>query len=140
VTQQKTKTKVVEPEVMDKNAPAAALKSYLKNETPEQREARLAKARETRRKNARENRLVTKQVDRLLKSYWKYKDPRDDKIKIGTGAEVIAATMIKEAMTVGGKNTIQAQKQILQLAGELKEDNDMNGKIVVQFTNKDIDF
>ena len=97
MTQQKTKTKVVEPEVIDKNARAAALKSYLKNETPEQREARLAKARETRRKNARENRLVTKQVDRLLKSYWKYKDPRDDKIKIGTGAEVIAATMIKEA-------------------------------------------
>ncbi len=117
-----------------------ALKSYIKNETPEQRAARLAKARETRKQNAKEKRHVTNQVNRLLKSQWKYKDPEDGKIKYGSGAAVIAAVMFKDAMTVGGKNTIQAQKQILQLAGELKEDSEMSGKITVQFQNKDIDF
>ena len=61
-------------------------------------------------------------------------DPRDDKIKIGTGMR-LSPHDDKRSMTVGGKNTIQAQTDFTT-RGELKEDNDMNGKIIVQFTTK----
>lgn len=118
------------------NSPKTALAEYRKNETVEQKEERLSKALATRKENKEKEKAITKQVNRLLKAKWKYKD-NEGNVKYGNGAAVIAATMMQDAITVGGRNTTAAQKQILQLAGELEEEK-VNNNIIVQFSNSDI--
>lgn len=118
------------------NNPKTALAEYRKNETVEQKEERLTKALATRKENKEKEKAITKQVNRLLKAKWKYKD-NEGNVKYGNGAAVIAATMMQDAITVGGRNTTAAQKQILQLAGELEEEK-VNNNIIVQFSNSDI--
>lgn len=115
--------------------PKSALAEYRKNETPAQREERIAKAVATRKENKEKERAITKQVNRLLKSKWKYLD-QDGNVKYGNGAAVIASTMMQDAITVGGRNTTAAQKQILQLAGELEEEK-LSNNIMVVFSNKE---
>ncbi len=121
-----------------------SLAERMKNETPEQREARLAKAKATREankeKNAlkrRERKLVTAEMNRLLKSKFKIKDKDSPNgVSFVTGAALVGATLFKDATTPGGKNTVPAQKLLLELVGENKEEA-VSNNIVVQFNNSE---
>ena len=133
------------------NAIANAGRNYIRNETQEQKQARIAKASETRKKNTREKRILQQQMDRALNRKYAipiYEDEVDaegnitkvfKKREFIKGSELVALRLFKEATHDESKNVVPAFKEIAKLMGEDKRDEVSNNTIVVQFSNKDID-
>ncbi len=118
------------------------LTEYLKNETPEQKEARIQKMRETRK----QKRHIETATRKAMKMTWKvpiYEDGIDEdgnptkklkEVKFLKTPELIAARLIKEATAEDSKNVVAAVKEIRDILGEKdpeKLDVDLNGVQVV---------
>lgn len=128
----------------------------LKIETPEERETRLAKAREARLKREVEKKVLTEELQKQLKAKWQvpiwgwfYEEDENGK-KTGkksweiigfekkSGKTASVDRLMHEMIDKESKNVVPAFKLVAELTGEYKEES-ANNTIVVQFNNKDID-
>jgi len=127
------------------------LAEYRKNETAEQKEIRLAKARETRKKNTKAKKNLKYQLEQFLKAKvgrpeWGfvkneetgvYEYKQTGKLIFKKNSEHLVERLIDEAIDKDSKNVVSAFKTIAEITGEYKEET-KNHNIVVRFENQDI--
>lgn len=122
----------------------------VRNQTPEQKEARLKKAAETRAKNTEKRAELRKTLNQLEKETWQipfYKwikgsDGKWVKELVGyelvKGSRALATNLMRKALEEDGKDVVGAIKAIAELTGEYSEEK-QNTTLIVQLNNDKLD-
>jgi hypothetical protein len=126
------------------------LGEIIKNETPEQRESRIAKMKETRRKNDLKKFQLKETILMLEDEYfqvpayawiqdsegkWKKEMMGYERLK---GSRALAVRLMNEAIDPESKNVVPAFKAIAEITGEFVEEK-QNMTLVVQLNNDKLD-
>ena len=126
------------------------LGEIIKNETPEQRELRIAKMKATRKKNElrkgqlRETLLILEEEYFQVPTYaylqdsegkWKKEMLGYERVK---GSQALGVRLMNEAIDPESKNVVPAFKAIAEITGEYVEEK-QNMTLVVQLNNDKLD-
>lgn len=122
----------------------------VKNQTPEQKEARLKKAAETRARNSGKRAELRNSLVLLEKETWqmpfyesvKNAEGKWEKVLTGyervKGSKALAIRLMREALGEESKNVVPAFKTIAEITGEYSEEK-QNMTLVVQLNNEKLD-